>query len=266
MRNIMKNRNNLLALVALVCVFPGAAHAFSQEKDGIKIQVKAFMNDPYAQVINNPNWTITAEDLQKNNIAPISVKVTNNTDKPICISGRSIKLLQASPEDVAAKFKKREILPSFLLLCVNGVAATGYWAKMFVGEGCEAVQKIDDMHLSDDDSANIAKSDHPRHKEWNDIMTGSMTNILTRTAKIIRISTLTGFTGALAFWAYLKDCNNQLNIVLKQSILDEQITIAPGKSVEKVIMCEGMLSQSFNFNVFNRSHVPVTEFAVDLGA
>lgn len=131
----MKNKNNILNLAILALVIPGAAHAFSQEKDGIKIQVNDFMKNPYEQVINSSNWTITAEDLQKNNIAPIIVKITNNTDKPIYISGRSIKLLQATPEDIAAKFKKREILPPFLLWCINNIVGTGFFGRMLWQEG-----------------------------------------------------------------------------------------------------------------------------------
>jgi hypothetical protein len=243
----MKNKNNLLALVTLVLALPGALHAFSQEKDGIKISVKDFMNDPYAQVIDNPNWMITAEDLQKHNIAAIKVKVTNNTDKPICISGRSIRLTQAKTEDIAAKFKKRVIIRPIL----------AYLGTRFVtGQVVEA----------------IAPSPQPRGNTFGEMLddlprlVAALEQYSRANIGLLRARWMIPLVGSIAYGFYLSDLNNQLEILLKQSSLNEMITIAPKQSVEKVIFCEGMLSQNFNFSILNRSHVPVAEFAVDLCA
>jgi hypothetical protein len=114
---------------------PNIVRAFSQEKDGIKIQVKDFINDPYVPVIINPKWTITAEDLQKNRFIPLKIKITNTTDKSIYISNRSAKLAQATSIDIASKFKKREVLPPFLFSCVNGLTGIGFFINMLYQEG-----------------------------------------------------------------------------------------------------------------------------------
>lgn len=241
----MKNKNNLLTLAALALAMPGAAHAFSQEKDGIKIQANDFMNNPYAQVIDNPNWTITAEELQKHNIAAIKVKITNNTDKPICISGRSIRLSQANTKDLASKFKKRAIVRPIL----------AYFGSRFVaGQIIEAIKP----------------SPKPMGNTFEEMMNNlpqfliACEQYANENAGLLKAGWLIPLAGSIAYSYYLSDLNNQLEILLQQASLSEVTTIAPNQSVEKVIFCEGMLSQNFNFNVFNKSQVPVAEFAVDL--
>lgn len=241
MRNIMKNKNNLLTLASLTFLIPSAVQAFSQEKDGIKISVKDFMNDPYAQVISNPNWTITAEDLQKHNIAAIKVKVTNNTDKPICISGRSVKLSQTNLEDLAAKFKKRAIVRPILAYFGAGIVNVVILQQFVRPVNLHPAATFEEGLLAG--------------MRWGE-----------ENAGLLQIDRIARLAGAIAYGYYLSDLNNQLDILVKQSALDEMTTIAPNQSVEKVILCEGMLSQNFKFNIFNRSHVPVAEFAVDLNA
>jgi len=243
----MKNKNNILMVVSLALALPGALLAFSQEKDGIKISAKDFMNDPYAQVIDNPNWTITAEDLQKHNIATIKVKVTNNTDAPICISGRSIKLLQAKPEDLAVKFKKRVIVRPIL----------AYLASRFVAG--QVIERIKPSLKSMGNTFAEIMDDFPR-------LVAALEEYNRENAVLLRTKWMACLAGSITYGFYLSDINNQLEILLKQSSLNEMTTIAPGKSVEKVILCDGMLSQNFNFQIFNKSYIPVTEFAIDLNA
>ncbi len=232
-------KNNILALLSLALALPSAAHAFSQEKNGIKISAKDFMNNPYAQVIENPNWTITAEDLQKHNIAAIKVKITNNTDKPICISGRSVRLSQAKTEDIASKFKKRTIIrPILAYLGANFITTNA----IMMAKGFSTTA----MTFEEGLTAGI------RFRAEN--------------AVLMNTRWFMCLAGSIAYGFYLSDLNNQLEILLKQSSLNETTTIAPKQSVEKIIFCEGMLSQNFNFSIFNKSHVPVTDFTVDLCA
>ncbi len=243
----MKNQNNILALLTLALALPGALHAFSQEKDGIKISVKDFTNDPYAQVIDNPSWTITAEDLQKNNIAAMTVKITNNTDKPICISGRSVRFSQAKINDIAEKLKKRTIIRPIL---------TYFGGLLITGQLIEAImpppkfRDYPEMIINDNQNYNKARKKYDRESPL-----------------LFNTAWLTCLAGSIVYGFYLSNLNHQLEILLKQSSLNEATIIAPKQSVEKIIFCEGILNQNFNFSIFNdESFVSVADFAVDLCA
>jgi len=103
-------------IIAATLTIPSLVCAFEQKQDGITLKVTDYGKKTSSVLGYTPDGALTADKFLAKGIHPVRVCITNNTDKPIMISGRSARLKFIDQQTLADIFQNANLLTSSLAL------------------------------------------------------------------------------------------------------------------------------------------------------
>ena len=204
----------LLSVGLLVfCLLSNVANAFTESKDGITLSARNYTADEL--VIDADGWQLKGMNFAQNGFKPVLLIIQNNSDEEIAISARSLRIKQVDRNDLAPKFRYRTILRPFLYLCAFDLAVNLSFLT---------------LAMTFTSALNFMKS----YKTFLD-----------RCIWAVEIGCFGSY-----HW-YLRTLNEKLDVLLQDIILDQTVVIAPGESVQKVLLFENNINSMFAFRILH---------------
>lgn len=93
------NKHIMNVILATALIVPSLVCAFEHKQDGITLKVTDYAQETTSVLGYTPDGALTADAFLTKGIHPIRITLKNDTNKPIMVSGRSIRLKTINQEE-----------------------------------------------------------------------------------------------------------------------------------------------------------------------
>lgn len=131
------NKHITHLLIAAALVVPSLACASEQKQDNITLKVNDYAQETTSVLGYTPDGALTAEKFLAKGIHPVRITIKNDTNKPVMISGRSMRLKCIDQQGLVDIFQTANLWTSsvaldsvalwFGLMAFDHVILSSYW-------------------------------------------------------------------------------------------------------------------------------------------
>lgn len=101
----MINKRMINVIFAATLIMPGLVWAVEQKQNGITLKVSDYAHKASSVMGYTPDGALTADKFLTKGIHPVRITIKNDTDKPVMISKRSVRLNVVTQESLVDIFK-----------------------------------------------------------------------------------------------------------------------------------------------------------------
>ena len=104
------NKRMINFTITAALIVPSLLCAFEHKQDGITLKITDYARETTSVLGYTPDGALTAEKFLTKSIHPVRITIKNDTDKPIMISGRSMRLKCIDQQTLVNIFQKDNLL------------------------------------------------------------------------------------------------------------------------------------------------------------